>query len=270
LAVIPIDSKHRGFWSLVEIARPGQAPVPWGILLAGADSADWAMRLRDPGFFEDLDENECDVLTELAGDLDLKARQMGGARLLGSLEDSLSHFIRIGDRAPIAYGHAAAAADSLFDEHVDAEIRRWITHIPLYDLRAAATKFGEGMQTGDDVREESWVRAPENLRVTQGMFAAHVVGRSMEPLIPDGSVCIFRPAVTGSRRGRNLLIEKFDETDFSARYTVKRYARSGALRESADRDAPIRLEPLNPEFAAFDLTSDQFRVVAEFVQVLYS
>jgi SOS-response transcriptional repressor LexA len=67
-----------------------------------------------------------------------------------------------------------------------------------------------------------------------------------------------------------LLIEKFDETDFAARYTVKRYARRGELSESGDRDGPIRLEPLNPEFEPFDLTSDQFRVVAEFVQVLYS
>lgn len=240
--------------------------MPYGILLAGVDSADWAMRLRDPDCFEELDENESDVLTELASDLDLKAREMGGARLLDWLEDSLSHFIRVSDRASIAYGHAAAAVDSLFDEHVDTEIRRWVTHIPLYDLRAAATKFGEGM----DVREESWVRTPERLRLTNGMFAAHVVGRSMEPLIPDGSVCIFRAPVTGSRRGRNLLIEKFDETDFSARYTVKRYARTGDLAEAADREQAIRLEPLNPEFEAFDLTSDQFRVVAEFVQVLYS
>ena len=52
------------------------------------------------------------------------------------------------------------------------------------------------------------------------------------------------------------------------RYTVKRYARRGALEESAERTAPIRLEPLNREFEAFDLTEDRFRVVAEFVQVL--
>ncbi len=264
--VIPIDSKRRGRWSRLEIARPGHAPVPYGILLAGADSTDWAMRLRDFACFEELDEADFDILTELAGDLESKAREMGGARLLDSLEDTLSHFIRIGDRAAIAYGHAAAAADSLFDEHVDAGIRPWITHIPLYDLRAAATRFGEGM----DVREESWVRAPENLRPTKHMFAAHVVGRSMEPLIRDGSVCIFRAPVTGSRFGRNLLIEKFDETDFSARYTVKRYARKGPRDESAEREAPIRLEPLNPEFQSFNLTSDQFRVVAEFLQVLYS
>jgi len=265
-AVVSIGTKRRGHWSLLEVVRPGHAPVPYGVLLAGADSDDWAMRLRDPACFGELDETEADFLTELPGDLELKARQIGISRLVESLEDSLSNYLRISDRASIAYGHAAAAVDSLFDEYVDSEIRRYITHIPLYDLRAAATKFGEGM----DVREERWVRAPEQLRLSNSMFAAHVVGRSMEPLIPDGSVCIFRSPVTGSRRGRNLLIEKFDETDFASRYTVKRYARKGVLAASAERESPIRLEPLNPEFEAFDLTSDQFRVVAEFVQVLYS
>jgi SOS-response transcriptional repressor LexA len=66
------------------------------------------------------------------------------------------------------------------------------------------------------------------------------------------------------------LIEKFDENDFAARYTVKKYARRGSLVESADREGAIRLEPLNPAFEPFDLTSGQFRVVAEFVQVLSS
>jgi phage repressor protein C with HTH and peptisase S24 domain len=44
------------------------------------------------------------------------------------------------------------------------------------------------------------------------MFVAQVVGRSMEPLIPDGSLCIFRHGVRGSRQGKRLLIEKFSET----------------------------------------------------------
>lgn len=265
-AVVSIASKRRGFWSLIEIAQPGRKTVPYGILLAGEDSADWAMRLRGIDCFDELDENESDVLTALGSDLEQKALEMGGVRLLASLEDSLSGFFRISDREAIAYANAGAAVDRLFDEHVDSEVRQWITHVPLYDLRAAATKFGEGM----DVREERWLRTPESLRLTSGMFAAHVVGGSMEPLIPDGSICLFRAPVTGSRFGRNLLIEKFDETDFAARYTVKRYAHRHSGRDSVEREAPIRLEPLNPEFDAFDLTSDRFRVVAEFVQVLYS
>lgn len=265
-AVVSIGLKRRGFWSLLEIARPGGQPVPYGILLAGDGTADWAMRLRRPDRFDELDETDAEVLCELGPDLERKAHETGGTDLIASFADSLSGFLRISDREAIAYSNAQQAVDRLFDEHVDSDIRKYVTHLPLYDLRAAATKFGEGM----NVQEQSWVRAPENVRLTEDMFAAHVIGRSMEPMIPDGAWCVFRAQVTGSRKGRFLLIEKFDETDFAARYTVKRYARSGKLAESADREAPIRLEPLNPEFEAFDLTSDRFRVVAEFVQVLYA
>jgi hypothetical protein len=265
-AVISIGTKQRAYWWLLEIARPGKRPIPYGILLVDRDSARLTHRLRDSACFDELDEQESDILDALSDDLVEKARDMGGLRLLDWLEDSVSDFFRISDRTAIVYGDAQTAVDRLFDEYVDSTVGEFTTHLPLYGLRAAATKFGEGM----DAEPEGWVRAPERLRLTEGMFVAHVVGRSMEPLIPDGSLCIFRTPVTGSRRNRYLLIEKFGETNFSSRYTVKKYARLGDIVESADREGSIRLEPLNPEFEAFDLTSDTFRVVAEFVQVLPS
>lgn len=271
-AVIPISSgrlsARRGAWSLLEVVQPGRRAIPFGILLAGAGEAsgDFALRFRDLSCFEDLEEQQADILLELPADLRQKGAEMGGTRLLEWLEDGLSNFLRIGDRTAIAYtGGAQAAADRLFESHVDAEVRRFVTHLPLYSLRAAATKFGEAMES----ELESWVRVPENMRLTDQMFVARVVGRSMEPLIPDDSLCVFRAPVVGSRNGRRLLIEKIGEADFSNRYTVKRYARRGKLAESADREGAIRLEPLNPDFEAFDLTEDQFRVIAEFVRVLY-
>jgi SOS-response transcriptional repressor LexA len=267
-----IGAEQHGCWSLLEIAQAGGRPVPYGILLADRETGAWAQRLRDAAYFEDaasfegFDEPEFDILTALPADLRQKAREMGGVRLLDWLEDGLSWFFRVSDRTPIVYNDAQATVDRLFDEHVDSTVRPFITHLPVFGLRAAATKFGEGM----DVEQDGWVRAPEDLRPQEGMFVAHVVGRSMEPLIPDGSDCIFRAGVAGSRSNRYLLIEKFDETDFAARYTVKKYARQGRLVESAEREGPIRLEPLNREFEPFDLTSDEFRVIAEFVRVLPS
>jgi len=144
-------------------------------------------------------------------------------------------------------------------------------------LRAAATKFGEEFDAAEISQPEAWMRAPRGLRLTEGMFVAQVVGRSMEPLIPDGSYCIFRGPVTGSRQGKRLLIEQTgglaggqgSAADLAGRYTVKRYT----SRKSTDADGSwrhdgIRLEPLNPEFDAFELGAGDFRVIAEFVQVL--
>ncbi len=266
------NARRAASWATFDVAQPGRGPVPYGILLADNETGELTLRLRDASCLEDPDEGELDILEALADDLQRKSREMGGLRLLDALEDSLSGFFRISDRSSISYsGDARATVDRLFDRFVavdnDDKIRPFVTHLPVYSLRAAATKFGEQMESEEE--PVSWLRAPENLRLHEGMFVATVVGRSMEPRIPDGSACIFRAPVTGSRNGRLLLIEKFGDAEAS-RFTVKRYARQGALVESADREGAIRLEPLNKEFPAFDLTADEFRVIAEFVQVLHS
>ncbi len=285
-AVIPIRTGtatgRRASWSLLEIARPGHAPKPLGILLVDEDTDALTLRLRDESDFDDLDEQGTDFLAALASDLASKGQEPGGgALLLKSLEDSLSGFLRIGDGTRIAYkGNAGRAVDKLFDEHVDSEVRQFVTHLPFYGLRAAATKFGEEFDPADVGEPEAWVRAPRGLRLTEGMFVAQVLGRSMEPLIPDGSYCVFRGPVVGSRQGKRLLIEqtggrgkdgKNIASDLASRYTVKRYtSRKGADAEGGWRHESIRLEPLNPEFEAFELGPGDFKVIGEFVQVLNS
>ena len=265
--------ERSGIFSLLAVAQPGTDPVAFGILFAD-DSDHLVFRLRDVAFFDDLSEQERDIFAALGSDLEMKGRESGGRAVLAALEDSASYFFRVTDSASISYtGSAQATVDRLFAQRVleteaasalDSRVIPFVTHLPLYGLRAAATKFGELMES----EREGWVRAPERLRLSEGMFVAQVVGRSMEPRIPDGSFCIFRGPVTGSRQGRLVLGEKLDETDFASRFTVKRYARHGVRDESAERTETIVLEPLNKEFAAFELEADQFRVIAEFVQTL--
>ena len=268
--VVPIRASRaangHAQWSLLEIAHPGTRPEPLGILFVDDETGALALRLRDTRDIEDLEEREADILDFLADDLRARAEESSGHALLDSLEDALSNFLRISGRTAIAYsGDPQAAVDRLFDEYVDAEIRPFVRHLPFYSLRAAATKFGEGAEATRD----GWRRAPEHLRLTPDMFVAQVVGPSMEPLIPDGSLCVFRAGVVGSRQGKRLLIEKFGETDFAARYTVKRYTSKKSDRDDgAWEHDRIRLEPLNSEFEAFDLGPDEFRVIAEFVAVL--
>jgi hypothetical protein len=265
--VLSIDRKSQASWSLLEIVPVGSKPLPFGILFADRETDRLSLRLHESSFFGDLQEQEIDIIDLLPADLAKKAGESGAAALLSSFEDSLTGFLRIGDRTAIEYaGHPQRTADRLFDEYVDGEIRPYISHLPLYGLRAAATKFGEGM----DSPLEEWVRVPRGLQLRDNMFVAQVVGRSMEPLIPDGSLCIFRGGVTGSRAGKRLLIEKFGENDFSARYTVKRYTSRKLFDADGDfvEHEEIRLEPLNPEFEAFNLGPDEFRAIAEFVQVL--
>jgi phage repressor protein C with HTH and peptisase S24 domain len=226
-----------------------------GVLLIENNGIEDFRLLTDWSGFDDVE-----LLSELTGDFSLKIREMGGQAFLAWMEDTLSNFLTISSREPLR----GRSLDDLYEEHVDATVRPYETHLPVYSLRAAATKFGEE----SDVAVEGWKRV-RGLRLTDGMFIAHVVGRSMEPLIPDGSLCVFRAPVVGSRQGKKLLIEQFGLSEDSARYTVKRYTSQKIQRgDDAWSHSEIRLEPLNREFESFVLGPDEFRVVAEFIQVL--
>jgi SOS-response transcriptional repressor LexA len=157
--------------------------------------------------------------------------------------------------------------DRLYSEHVEpVKVEPWVTHLPLYSLRAAAGKLGEEMESV----EEDWVRAPEGVRLGRDLFVAHVVGRSMEPRIPDGSLNLFRLHPAGSRQGKILLIERFGVLDEIARYTVKRYTSTKVYDEATGewQHDRIRLEPLNPEFEPWDVEPENFAVVAEWLRVI--
>src|SRR5665213_2249305 len=267
-AVIPFRSAvaKRATWSLLEIARPGHPLEPLGILLVDEETGGVTLRLRDEGDFKDLEEQDADYVAALASDLEAKGKEAGAVHsLLDSLEDSLSGFLRIGNRTAIEYsGDPGLTVTRLFDQHVDGEVRPFVTHLPFYSLRAAATRFGEEFDPAEVNEPEEWLRAPRSLRLTDGMFVAQVVGRSMEPLIPDGSYCVFRGPVVGSRQGKRLLIEQTGAADLAGRYTGRKITNPDGTWQHES----IRLEPLNPDFEAFELGEGDFRVIGEFVQAL--
>jgi type III restriction enzyme len=153
---------------------------------------------------------------------------------------------------------------------------RFRTCVPLTTLRAAAGGWSEeqeGLFESLSQAEEwvTWEGAPV---FSQGMFVAKVQGASMEPAIPSGSYCLFRPAPAGSRQGRILLIRHSGVTDptTGGEYTVKRYRSEKAVRDDGGWEHQrIVLEPLNPDFAPIVLEpehEDEVRVVAEWVQVV--
>jgi hypothetical protein len=268
-AVLSIATGRTCEFSILSVAIPGQPVVPAGVLLFDPADGELHVKLRGDWEATGADEGDVEYLLALADDFQLQVRRLGAEAFLRSLEDSLSGFLRISGREPVAVVKPARTLQRLFDEFVDREVRRYVTHLPLYSLRAAATKFGEDAE----VEEVDWLRAPEGLRLTDAMFVARVVGRSMEPLIPDGSHCIFRAPVVGSRQGKRLLIQEIRAAGSEGAFTVKRYtSRKSQTSEDDWRHESIRLEPLNPEFEAFDLAPDEFesryRVIAEFVQVL--
>jgi SOS-response transcriptional repressor LexA len=239
--------------------------VPAGVLLEDPSHDRVYLRLRRD--WEEIAPEEAETLAALEFDLAAKAAEMGASRLLGCLEDTLSNFLRIGERREVVVEDFQRALGHLYREHVASTVQKFVTHLPRYSLAVAAGRFLENQE----VTEESWEEAPPDLKLTREMFLARIAGRSMEPLIPDGSLCVFRAGVTGSREGRLVLVEALGRGS-NDRYTVKRYRSTKAQdSEGSWSHSRIRLEPLNPEFEAWDLDAgdDQnLRVIAEFVRVL--
>ena len=148
---------------------------------------------------------------------------------------------------------------------------RYVTCVPLVPLKAAAGAFSNPQHIEDDDFE--WTAVDTKHRLRPGMSVAQVVGKSMEPLIPDGAYCLFAAPVTGTRQGKTVLVQLRDATDAETgeRYTVKRYESEKTKDADSWRHATITLKPVNPDFKPIVLTGaddDQLQVVAELIEVL--
>lgn len=174
---------------------------------------------------------------------------------------------------PVATAVAPRPALHLIPNPPEAE--RFRTYVPVYDLAAAAGGFSE-TQTPEPL---GWVSLPDR-KLAPDMFVAQVVGRSMEPLIPDGSWCLFRRYTGGSRQGKIVLVQHRDIADpeTGGSYTIKRYRRraggaaaAGGAGGEEREPGEIRLEPENPHFPPIvlqDTDAGTIRVLAELVEVL--
>jgi phage repressor protein C with HTH and peptisase S24 domain len=264
------QSTHSGEYLLLTLALPGEPERNIGVLLRDSETGRVYPRIRD--HWEEIrDPEEAEWLKALGADFEAKIRELGGDAFLRSLEDSLSNTLRLSQRTVVAVDDFPRALARLYEEHVEAarvesgEVEPFVTHLPLYSLQAAASKFGEDRE----VEAEGWVKAPAKLRLTADMFVGRVVGRSMEPRIPDGSLCVFRTGVVGSRQGKLVLVERMGATDTTTRYTIKKYtSHKRRTGEEEWEHAGVRLEPLNKEFEGFDLKEGEAKVIAEFIQVL--
>jgi len=117
---------------------------------------------------------------------------------------------------------------------------------------------------------------PDKRYLKEDMFIAQVVGKSMEPTIPDGSWCLFRFERGGSRNGLIVLVESrlVSDPETHQSFTIKRYhSEKEDLGNGQWRHKKITLSPDNKDFKDIvleNMSGDDFHVVAEFIGVLQS
>lgn len=148
--------------------------------------------------------------------------------------------------------------------------QKFISHLPLYSIKAACGYFGDG----ESVDELGWIKAEGIGHLNSDMFVVQAVGRSMEPRINDGDYCVFRTNPAGSREGKIILAQHrgyFDE-DTAGAYSIKEYHSQKTIDEYGNwQHEEIVLQPLNKAYNPIVLTPDDiddFRIVGEFLGVL--
>jgi phage repressor protein C with HTH and peptisase S24 domain len=248
---------------VLEVCLPGvgKRPEGAGVILLDRDADKLYVKARRD--WDSYESEDAEVLTGLEDLIESLAETWGAVRALEIVETSLSGTVRSNDRQPTMAADPEARLRRLYRENVND-----VGAVPVIQLSAAAGGLSEEQLPGELIGS---IDPPPGVRLAPGMFAAKVIGRSMEPLIPDGSLCLFKPHGGGSRNGQKLLIEKIGSFDTTSQFTIKVYRSEKRVHEDGSWEHErIRMIPLNPEFEEWNLTPDEFKVIGEFVAVLPS
>lgn len=143
--------------------------------------------------------------------------------------------------------------------------------VPYYNLEVAAGSFSE-LQQPDDIK---YIELEAGNKVSEDYFACKVVGESMNKIIPNGSIALFKKSVGGSRNGLICLVESVDiqDTDLGGHYTIKEYESKKTYEEELWQHSEIILKPLsnNPNYTPIHLRDEettQLKVLGVFVRVI--
>ncbi|MBX3227758.1 MAG: LexA family transcriptional regulator [Labilithrix sp.] len=143
--------------------------------------------------------------------------------------------------------------------------RRSIAAVPLTTIRAAA---GSAFGSARSVEALGWVTLNRRGEPPKGQFVASIEGRSMEPRVPDGAICLFGPPGPQPYRDRIFLVahSAIEEEGLEGPFALKQIE----AKKRRDDSRRITLRSLNPDFPpiVIDDRNGDLRIIAELVSVL--
>jgi SOS-response transcriptional repressor LexA len=234
---------------------------PCGVLLVDPSSERVAFRFRRD--WEEVDRDEAETLRAIAEDLPSKLNEMGREAFLAWVDETLSNTFRVLPPQTTLLASFDRTLQSLYRRHVRTTVQKFVTHLPLLSLPACAGGLGPDMLMGAD----DWIEAhvPGRKRLSDDLFLVRIQGRSMEPDIPDGSLCVFRKYYGGSRKDKIVLVKRTGSFEEGGEVTIKRYDSVW----DQDGQNQIRMNPENSEYSPWDLKpAERWETLGEFVCVL--
>ncbi len=143
--------------------------------------------------------------------------------------------------------------------------RRPANAVPVTTLRAAAGYLTGAVRATEVI---GWTVLSRRGPPPAGQFVAEVRGRSMEPRISSGSICLFERPVSAPFEDRLLLVAHTSmvDDDLGGPYALKQLKTKRVARGREQ----ITLASINPEFAPIVLSpdEDELQIIAELVRVL--
>lgn len=144
---------------------------------------------------------------------------------------------------------------------------RFTRYLPFYTIATAAEKFG----SGGVVKEEGWMEAAMDHKPKKTMFVTQIQGRSMAPVMAEGSLAVFDSDVPAVPDGLILMVMNrgIDDPDLGEGVTIRRCHFSKRIGTGKIFRYPeILLEPENPEYETIllkDVASGDLRIIGKYV-----
>ncbi len=164
--------------------------------------------------------------------------------------------------------HNISSSKSLNQQIINEH--KLINPIPLYNFYAAAGTFSE-IQSEKDY---TLIEGPKN-NANGDYFACKIVGESMNRVIPNGSICLFKPYTGGSRNGKIVLVENIDiqDQDFNSAFTIKTYSSEKVITDEGWEHTSIvlRANSFDNSYKNIVINEEngaEMRVVGEFISII--
>jgi DUF2075 family protein/DNA replication protein DnaC len=145
--------------------------------------------------------------------------------------------------------------------------------VPLYSLKVAAGEF----KFNESLPEEKFILVPDGVKITQDHFACKIIGNSMNKIVQDGQIALFKRYTGGSRNGLMVIVEYYNhqDLDYGSCYTFKEYYSQKIVNEESWQHETIILKPKSFDTSYKEIVIDStaineksFRIIGIFDRVI--
>jgi DUF2075 family protein len=145
--------------------------------------------------------------------------------------------------------------------------------IPLCSLKVAAGEF----YLNESLPDEEFIIVPENIKISKDHFACRIIGNSMNKIVHDGEIAIFKKYHGGSRNGLMVIAECYNlqDIEYGSCYTFKEYYSQKVITEDGWHHEKIILKPKSYDTSYQDIVIDSeslnermFKILGVFERVL--